>query len=66
MKDEKDVPFGKNPCEIVIEHVNEYGYPVCCGFPAGHHANNQALPISRHCTLKVDKFGGILTLGSNL
>ena len=62
MKDEKDVPFGKSAVEIILEHVSEYGYPVCFGFPAGHHPHNLALPISRHCTLNVDKFGGILNL----
>ena len=62
MKDDEDVAFGKNAFEIIEEHVSEYHYPVCYGFPAGHHVNNLALPISRHCTLKVDKFGGILTM----
>lgn len=64
IKDE-DVAFGKNAYEIIQDHVSEYRYPVCYGFPTGHHVNNLALPISRQCTLKVDKFGGILTYGNN-
>ncbi len=65
MKDDETVGFGKDVFEIIMEHVGEYKYPVCYGFPAGHEVNNLALPVARYCTLKVDKFGGILTFGNN-
>jgi muramoyltetrapeptide carboxypeptidase len=36
------VPFGKTAEEIIAEHVSEYDFPVCFGFPSGHIDNNQA------------------------
>ena len=49
-------PFGKNAEEIVREHVAEYAYPVCFGFPAGHAdaAANHALIFGRKTLLSVD------------
>lgn len=44
MKDNK-VPFGISAYEIIAEHVAEYQYPVCYGFPAGHIEDNRALVI---------------------
>jgi len=48
------VSFGKNAEEIVYEHVAEYNFPVCFGFPAGHIQNNQALFLGGNITLKID------------
>lgn len=50
------VPFGKTAAEIVWEHVAEYRYPVCFGFPAGHAdaAGNHALIFGRRALLNVD------------
>jgi len=49
------VPFGKTAEEIVMEHVSEYGYPVCFGFPAGHAnpSENRALVFGRTARLSV-------------
>jgi len=41
-KDESN-PFGKTAYEIIAEHVSEFDYPVCFGFPAGHESDNRAL-----------------------
>ena len=54
MHDNK-IPFGKNAYEIVAEHVSEFNYPVCFGFPAGHVADNRALVIGRTYKLEVKK-----------
>ncbi len=59
IKDNED-EFGKSVNEIIYDHVKDYDYPLCFGFPSGHENLNLALPISRKCQLKVDKFGGML------
>ena len=53
------IPFGKTAGEIVWEHVAEYGYPVCFGFPAGHAdpADNRALVFGRSSVLSVGEDG---------
>jgi muramoyltetrapeptide carboxypeptidase len=40
--------------EIVYEHVAEYDYPVCFGFPAGHITDNRALILGGSITLQVE------------
>jgi muramoyltetrapeptide carboxypeptidase len=42
MKDNES-PFGKSVHDILAEAVEEYDYPVCYGFPAGHDELNLAL-----------------------
>lgn len=49
------VPFGRTAEQIVRDAVEEYGYPVCFGFPAGHiGTDNVALPLGRRARLVVD------------
>jgi muramoyltetrapeptide carboxypeptidase len=48
-------PFGKSIETIITEHVSEYNYPVCFGFPAGHEKENLALKIGATYTLDVGK-----------
>lgn len=56
MSDMKDntVPYGKTAEEIIAEHVAEYNYPVCFGFPAGHIKNNYALKMGTFAKLSID------------
>ena len=42
MKD-NDSPFGKSAYEIILEVVQDYQFPVCFNFPAGHIPKNLAL-----------------------
>jgi len=48
------VPYGKTVEEIVYEHVAEYDYPVCFGFPAGHIPDNRALIMGGNISLKIN------------
>jgi muramoyltetrapeptide carboxypeptidase len=59
MTDMKDnaIPFGKSAEEIIAEHVAEFDYPVCFGFPAGHIADNNALVMGKVTEMKVDTSG---------
>ena len=48
------IPFGRTAEEIVRDAVEEYGYPVCFNFPAGHNGtDNHALILGREARLEV-------------
>ncbi|CAN5331769.1 LD-carboxypeptidase [soil metagenome] len=55
MNDMKDnqIAFGKTAEEIIAEHVADFDFPVCYGFPAGHDTKNYALPFGRKIELNV-------------
>ena len=58
MKNKDDSnPFGKTAYEIIAEHVSEFGFPVCFGFPAGHEPDNRALIFGVEWNLKVESEG---------
>ncbi|MCW3126432.1 MAG: LD-carboxypeptidase [Bacteroidetes bacterium] len=59
MTDMRDstIPFGKNAEEIILEHVAEFNYPVCFGFPAGHIADNNTLVLGKVTHMKIDTTG---------
>ena len=48
-------PFGKTVEEVISEAVEDYDYPVCFGFPAGHFADNRALVLGEKVRLFVQK-----------
>lgn len=52
MKDNA-VPFGKTAEQIIAEAVEEYSYPVCFNFPAGHVDRNLALRLGAKVELDV-------------
>jgi muramoyltetrapeptide carboxypeptidase len=51
---ENDEPFGKTVYEIIQEHVSDYNYPVCYGFPVGHESMNWTMICGRNATLSID------------
>jgi muramoyltetrapeptide carboxypeptidase len=53
MKD-NTIPFGKTAEQIILDAVQEYKYPVCFGFPAGHGLKNFPLYMGRKVELTVD------------
>lgn len=52
MKDNES-PFGNTIHEIIMDAVQEYEYPVCFGFPAGHDKKNLALAFGLNWELDV-------------
>jgi muramoyltetrapeptide carboxypeptidase len=51
---DNDVPFGQTAEEIIRSHIDEYDYPVCFDFPAGHIEDNRALILGREANLVVN------------
>lgn len=50
---DNEIPFGKTAEEIIREAVDEYDYPVCFGFPAGHIFDNRPLIMGAEVEMKV-------------
>jgi muramoyltetrapeptide carboxypeptidase len=59
--DDPGEEFGRNLYEIIMEKVQDCGYPVCFGFPVGHQKNNFALKYGVRHRLEVNDNGARLT-----
>lgn len=56
-------PFGKPVEQAIFDVVNDYGYPVAFGFPAGHQPENRAIVLGKEATVSIQpgepvKFSG--------
>jgi len=53
--DRKDTtrPFGKTIEAILQEHIAEFDYPVCFGFPVSHETENYALKVGAKVELSI-------------
>ena len=56
----KGLNFGKNAEEIILELLEEYNYPVCFNFPAGHAAENFPLIMGATIEMEVTKQGSTI------
>jgi muramoyltetrapeptide carboxypeptidase len=52
-KEDTEVNYPMTMEEIIMEKVQEYNYPVCFHFPAGHQKINLALKLGMHYNLYV-------------
>lgn len=50
---DNDISFGKTAEEIVLEHVKEYNFPICFGFPSGHLEDNRSISLGVNSVLEV-------------
>ena len=58
---DNEVPFGMDAAHIIRAAVEEYEFPVCFDFPAGHIRRNMAMVLGRQVSLEVDEEGSQLT-----
>ncbi|WP_210465415.1 S66 peptidase family protein [Rufibacter roseolus] len=58
--EDDDPPFGKTPEEIVLEVMQDFDFPICFGFPAGHGKVNKALIFGAMVHLEVTAKGSTL------
>ena len=56
MNDNK-ILFGKSVEEIILEHIKQYNYPFCFGFPAGHINDNRCIVLGVRSVLKITEDG---------
>ncbi len=52
---DNDIPFGKTVEEIILEHTEEFEYPIAFGFPVGHEPHNLTMVCGREVSLEVKK-----------
>jgi muramoyltetrapeptide carboxypeptidase len=52
---DNEQPFGLTVNEIIAQAVEEYDFPVCFGFPAGHGEKNLALTFGKIWELDVSE-----------
>jgi muramoyltetrapeptide carboxypeptidase len=64
MKDNES-PFGKSVHKIIFEAVEEFKYPVCFGFPAGHNKKNLALTFGKKWKINVSDKNTLLRIIKN-
>lgn len=54
---DNEIPWGKTAYEILAEHLSPLNIPIAYHFPAGHIADNRALPFGKKARLTVTKSG---------
>lgn len=59
---DNEIPWGKSAYEILAEHLSPLNIPIAYHFPAGHIADNRALPFGKMAHLQVDVTGTTLAI----
>ncbi|MBD3636205.1 MAG: LD-carboxypeptidase [Crocinitomicaceae bacterium] len=58
---DSEKPFGKSAEEVISDAVEEYDYPICFNFPAGHLNDNRAIILGKDAQLSVTDSGSSFT-----
>ncbi|MBU3680872.1 MAG: LD-carboxypeptidase [Flavobacterium sp.] len=59
---DNEIPWGKSAYEILAEHLSPLNIPIAFHFPAGHIADNRALPFGKMAHLQVSVSGTTLAI----
>ena len=59
---DNEIPWGKSAYEILADHLSPLNIPIAYHFPAGHIADNRALPLGKMVHLQVDATGTTLAI----
>ena len=59
---DNEIPWGKSAYEILADHLSPLNIPIAYHFPAGHIADNRALPFGKMAHLHVDAAGTKLVI----
>jgi muramoyltetrapeptide carboxypeptidase len=54
---DNDIPFGKTAEEIILEHIKDYNFPICFGFPSGHLDDNRTIRFGVSSVLDINENG---------
>jgi muramoyltetrapeptide carboxypeptidase len=54
---DNNIPFGKISEEIISDHILEYDFPVCFGFPSGHLYDNRSIKLGVISVLEINENG---------
>lgn len=59
---DNEIPWGKSAYEILAEHLRPMNIPIAFHFPAGHIADNRALPFGKIAHLHIEAAGTTLAI----
>ncbi len=54
---DNEIPYGQTAEEIIYHHTEAFDFPVCFGFPAGHHEHHLAFYLGTQIRLDVHDTG---------
>ena len=52
-----NIPFGKTAEEIILDHLKDYTFPTCFGFPSGHLDDNRSIRLGVSSVLDINENG---------
>ena len=54
---DNNIPFGKTAEEIILDHLKDYNFPICFGFPSGHLDDNRSIRLGVSSVLDINENG---------
>ena len=54
---DNNIPFGKTTEEIILDHLKDYNFPTCFGFPSGHLDDNRSIRLGVSSVLDINENG---------